>query len=156
MLKQDDFYQIMSMKLPKDRWNDCGRTSANMFEIHKLLPDAKYKFRVRVSNDQTGLNGHFSPESDVIETPESLAETLRKKAKLVDKKDKNIYRLNIKENTKAKNKYLKLKKFTLGKYLIFVIHVQSIVICFIFSLLRRIVIIDRKFVQIILIYINPS
>lgn len=115
ILKQDDFYQVMSMKLPKDRWTECGRTSANMFEIHKLLPDAKYKFRVRVSNDQTGLNGHFSPVSDVIETPESLAETLRKKAKLVDKTDKNIYRLNIKENTKAKNKDLKLKKFTLGK-----------------------------------------
>lgn len=110
-----DYYQVRYKSTSgQEKWK-LAETDAdqNRITINGLMAKKEYKFQVRgVLNDQ---EGSYGPQSDVINTTESLATALLGFSKLVAKGNPSKYQLLAEELDKSRNPIAKTRKLILGK-----------------------------------------
>lgn len=109
-----DYYQVRYKSTSgQEKWK-LAETDAdqNRITINGLMAKKEYKFQVRgVLNDQ---EGSYGPQSDVINTTESLATALLGFSKLVAKGNPSKYQLLAEELDKSRNPIAKTRKLILG------------------------------------------
>lgn len=116
-LSDEESFQITLKESQKGKWkifltkNACR---SQMVVIDGLKAETSYVFRVRVTDENTGYEGPFSPESEIIKTGVSPAFRMMKKSKKIETGPIDIYMLPITENMAARNTNAETRKFTLG------------------------------------------
>ena len=94
--------------------------SKSLITINGLKAETGYVFKVRIVNDSTGVEGKFSPQSEVFNTKPSPALGILQKAELIDRGPPEVYRLPIRENATARNDAAKTRTFSLGKIFFYI------------------------------------
>lgn len=113
-----ELYQVLFKETQDGKWKVFTPDSpcrTQMLVVDGLKADTSYVFKVRVTEENTGYDGPFSPESNIIKTDETPAIRIRKKSQKVATGPPDVYMLPIKENTAARNETAQTRKFTLGK-----------------------------------------
>ncbi|VDI43312.1 Hypothetical predicted protein [Mytilus galloprovincialis] len=90
------------------------RCITRLLTVDGLKAETSYVFKVRKSNDTTGEDGPFSPESDIIVTGESPAFQILKCSPQIANGIPAVYRLPIREIRQARNEESQTRKFILG------------------------------------------
>lgn len=117
-LSSECVYQIQYKKIPDGQWvifestvsHDSPRTVVN-----GLKPCTQYCFRIRAINVSKGKKYPFSSKSKMFKTI-SLKLQMKNCSNLAKSANSKIYRLPTEEIPEARNKKIKFKKFSLGKY----------------------------------------
>lgn len=111
-------YQISFKETPKGMWkvfNPPKPCFTQTTVIDGLKAETTYIFKVRVTDDYTGYEGPFSPQSDGIKTGVSPAFLIRERSTKSALGPPDVYMLPIIENKAARNETAQTRKFTLGK-----------------------------------------
>lgn len=98
------------MKIHEERAFELVKkdVGAPYVKISGLLENTDYRFQIRLEHDKKIEAG---PLSDVIKTKKYTAATLTKDAKKIKE---DIYQLNVREDTSARNKEARTRKLYLG------------------------------------------
>lgn len=115
-LGEEEFYQIFMKEHPHGKWKIVTPKPfiTRYFIVNGLKAKTSYVFKVCKTNDTTGENGSFSPESDIIITGESPAFEIMKRSKKIEDSIPAVYKLPIQEILQARNEASHTRKFILG------------------------------------------
>lgn len=118
-LSSEESYQVSFKELSQGKWKFFSPPKPcreQMVVVDGLKAETSYVFKVRVTDENTGTEGPFSPESDIIKTGVSPAFQIMKKSQKGAIGPPDVYMLPITENMAARNEAAQTRKFTLGEF----------------------------------------
>lgn len=114
----EEIYQINFKELPTGKWkvfHPIKPCVSQMVVVDGLKAETSYIFKVRVIDENSGYEGTFSPESDLIKTGVSPGLRIMRKSQKGANGPPDVYMLPVTENKAARNETAQTRKFTLGK-----------------------------------------